>query len=190
MFRDLFNISSFRLIPISIIFEAENKVSEKDLEVLNSYFSDYEFKNPLIEIENSIEESTKFLKYILYLFSVVSLISSLILSIIIGIISFIEERKEINLFLVLGYRKTEISKMFFIDSFINNFQCLISSFIVLIFINLFVGRIVGSKLNLGSINLFSLISVIADVLIVLLLTLFSTLLVKKMLKQSKYGEIY
>ncbi len=190
LFRDLFNISSFRLIPISIIFETEDKVSENDLEVLNSYFSDYEFKNPLIEIENSIDESTKFLKYILYLFSVVSLISSLILSIIISIISFIEERKEINLFLILGYRKAEISKMFFMDSFINNVQCLISSFVVLVFINLLVGRMVGSKLNIGSINLFSFASVIIDILIVLLLTLFSTLLVKKMLKKTKYGEIY
>ena len=190
LFRDLFNISSFRLIPISIIFETEDKVSENDLEVLNSYFSDYEFKNPLIEIENSIDESTKFLKYILYLFSVVSLISSLILSIIISIISFIEERKEINLFLILGYRKVEISKMFFMDSFINNVQCLISSFVVLVFINLLVGRMVGNKLNIGSINLFSFPSVAIDILIVLLLTLFSTLLVKKMLKQTKYGEIY
>lgn len=190
LFRDLFNISSFRLIPISIIFETADKVSENDLEVLNSYFSDYEFKNPLIEIENSIDESTKFLKYILYLFSFVSLISSLILSIIISIISFIEERKEINLFLILGYRKAEISKMFFMDSFINNVQCLISSFVVLVFINLLVGRMVGSKLNIGSINLFSFASVIIDVLIVLLLTLFSTLLVKKMLKKTKYGEIY
>ena len=79
LFRDLFKISSFRLIPNSIIFETEEKVDEKNLEKLNDLFADYEFKNPMLEIENSIEESTRFLTYILYAFSLVSVISSIIL---------------------------------------------------------------------------------------------------------------
>ena len=72
------------------------KVGEEELKKLNSYFGDYEFKNPLLEIENSIEESTSFLRYILYAFSLLSIFSSLILSFV---ITFIKESK---LFVILG----------------------------------------------------------------------------------------
>lgn len=135
LFRDLFKISSFRLIPNSIIFEMDNRVDEIQLEKLNSLFEEYEFKNPLLEIERSIEESTTFLRYILYGFSILSIISSLILSFIITFINANEQKGEIKLFITLGLRNREIFKMFFIDNLVSSIFCVLSSILSLIFIN-------------------------------------------------------
>ena len=184
LFRDLFKISSFRLIPNSIIFETEEKVDEKSLEKLNDLFADYEFKNPMLEIENSIEESTRFLTYILYAFSLVSVISSIILSLIISYINALEEVNEIKLLKTLGFNNFEILKMFFCDNFLQSGICILTSLVSLIFINFFVSKAVGNMIGLGNINVFSPLAVISIFLVAGFIILVSTTSVNKVLKKA------
>lgn len=184
LFRDLFRISSFRLIPNSIIFETEEKVDEKSLEKLNSLFADYEFKNPMLEIENSIEESTKFLTYILYGFSLVSIISSIILSLIISYINALEEVNEIKLLKTLGFNNFQILKMFFCDNFLQSGICILTSLISLIFINFFVSKAIGNMIGLGNVNVFSPLAIISIFLVAGFIILISTTSVNKVLKKA------
>ena len=177
LFRDLFKISSFRLVPNSIIFEMNEKVGEEELKKLNSYFGDYEFKNPLLEIENSIEESTSFLRYILYAFSLLSIFSSLILSFIITFINANEQKGEIKLFITLGLRNKEIFKMFFVDNLINSLICIVTSICSLLFINIFVSQALGKMIGLSSLsifNVFSILVVIGVAFIIVLASSFAT----------------
>lgn len=120
LFRDLLKISSFNLLPNSIVFETETLFNESDINKLNNFFSDYEFSNPLLTIEESINESLHFLNVLLYMFSVFAIISSCILLLIITLISVIEMRKEIAIFTILGFRKFEIFKLFLIENLANS----------------------------------------------------------------------
>ena len=184
LFRDLFKISSFRLIPNSIIFETEEKVDEKSLEKLNDLFADHEFKNPMLEIENSIEESTRFLTYILYAFSLVSVISSIILSLIISYINALEEVNEIKLLKTLGFNNFEILKMFFCDNFLQSGICILTSLVSLIFINFFISKAIGNMIGLGNINVFSPLAVISIFLVAGFIIIVSTTSVNKVLKKA------
>lgn len=184
LFRDLFKISSFRLIPNSIIFEMDNRVDEIQLEKLNSLFEEYEFKNPLLEIERSIEESTTFLRYILYGFSILSIISSLILSFIITFINANEQKGEIKLFITLGLRNREIFKMFFIDNLVSSIFCILSSILSLIFINFFVSKSLGSIVGLSSLSLFNFFSVFVILIIALIVVLVSSLATRSVILEN------
>lgn len=178
LFRDLFNVSSFRLIPNSIIFSMDEKVDESELRKLNGLLADYSFKNPLLEIENSVEESTKFLRYILYGFSLISIISSLILSSLITMINATEQKNEIELLSILGFENKEIRKMFLIDNFLNSLVCVVSSLAALIFINIFVGKAIGEQIGLEAINVFTPLSILVVIFVAFLIVITSSFAIK------------
>ena len=184
LFRDLFNVSSFRLIPNSIIFTMDEKVDESQLKKLNGLLADYSFKNPLLEIENSVEESTKFLRYILYGFSLISIISSLILSSLITMINATEQKNEIELLSILGFDNKEIRKMFLIDNFLNSLVCVISSLAALIFINIFVGKAIGEQIGLEAINVFTPLSILVVIFVAFLIVITSSFAIKTQMKKN------
>lgn len=184
LFRDLFGISTFRLIPNSIILNTSNKISESELDKLNSMFDQYIFLNPLIEIEKSVAESTYFLKFILFSFALISLISSIILSVIITIINTTEQKSEIALFKTIGFRNSEISKIFLFESSINGLLCLFTSILSLILINALVGSNLGKSLGVSSLNLFSPLAFITILLITCFIVCCSFICVKKALKED------
>ena len=184
LFRDLFNVSSFRLIPNSIIFTMDEKVDESELKKLNGLLADYSFKNPLLEIENSVEESTKFLRYILYGFSLISIISSLILSSLITMINATEQKNEIELLSILGFDNKEIRKMFLIDNFLNSLVCVISSLAALVFINIFVGKAIGEQIGLEAINVFTPLSILVVIFVAFLIVITSSFAIKTQMKKN------
>ena len=138
----------------------------------------------MLEIENSIEESTRFLTYILYAFSLVSVISSIILSLIISYINALEEVNEIKLLKTLGFNNFEILKMFFCDNFLQSGICILTSLVSLIFINFFVSKAIGNMIGLGNINVFSPLAVISIFLVAGFIILVSTTSVNKVLKKA------
>lgn len=188
LFRDIFKVSTFDLIPNSIVFELDHIVNENELKKLNSYFAGYEFKNPLIEISESINESTSFLRILLFVFSIISIVSSLLLSLIITLINAKEEKREISLFIVLGYRNSEISKLYFLDNLIHSCLSLCLSFVSLIFINILLGKSLGSVLGVASISLISPVSILSLILITIIISFVSNLSIFSAIRHNSVQE--
>lgn len=184
LFRDLFKVSSFRLIPNSIIFEMEERTTEEKLGKLNSLFEEYEFKNPLLEIEKSIEESTSFLRYLLYAFSILSIVSSLTLSFIITYINANEQKEEIKLLITLGLRNKEIFKMFLMDNLANSVLCVVSAIASLLLINTLVSKSLGTMVGLTSLNLFNSLSVLVILIVALIVVVISSLATRSVILEN------
>ena len=54
MFRDLFEISAFNLIPNAIIYEFENKPSKEEIDKINKKIKEYEILDPYSPIEENV----------------------------------------------------------------------------------------------------------------------------------------
>lgn len=175
LFRDFFKISSFNLIPTSIIFDIGKKLGEKELNELENVLPNYEFINPILQIEKSIEDSTSFLKYILISFSLIAIVSSLILMFIVTLINAIESRKEIAILTVLGFEKIEILKIFIIDNLFNSISSYFVSTVSLVFVSLFVGKVLGDSLGLTGFQLTSPLSIVINLFITMVIALFGTI---------------
>lgn len=175
LFRDLFKISAFSLIPTSIIFETNGSMSKKDIEKLNGYFAEYEISNPILAIEESVNESMKFLNYLLYAFTIVSIISSLILLVIISLVNALESKKEIAIFTILGFDRYQILKIFVIDNMVQCFASYILSSISLLFIISIVGNLLSSSYGLSTINLANPMYLLVNFLIILFLSIASSI---------------
>ena len=188
LFRDIFKLSCFNLIPNSIVFEMDHSVEEDELKKLNSLFADYEFKNPLVEISKSINESTSFLKILLVIFSVVSLISCLLLSLIITLVNAKEQKREISLFVVLGYRNSEISKLFFMDNLVHSIISLILSIATLIILNFTLGSALGNIVGASKINIFSPLMLIVLIFITFFISFFSNIAIFNVIKNTNIQE--
>lgn len=175
LFRDFFKISTFNLIPTSVIFETNEKLKDEKLKELELILPNYSFVNPILQIENSIEDSTKFLKYILLSFSGIAIISSLILMLIVTLINAIEARKEIAILYVLGFEKSEIINIFIFDNLMNSISCYVFSVLSLFLVSSVVGKMLGSTLGLQGFVLTSPISILVNLIITIVIALFGTL---------------
>jgi len=171
LFRDLFKVSSFELIPQSIIFTMKQKVTENEVKKLNEIFNGYEFKNPLFEIEKSVNDSTKFLKITLYVFSGLTLISVLILTILLSVISSLEQKREIGLFRILGFNKSQLLKIPLFESIIEVIICFVISTISLIITDFLLSKTLENSLSLSNFSILSPISFGLIVLVSLIIVL-------------------
>lgn len=174
LFRDFFKISAFNLIPTSIIFETNDKLKKESIDQLEKLMPDYSFVNPILQIENSIEESTRFLKYILLAFSGVAIASSLILMLIVTLINAIESRKEIAIFNVLGFENGEIIKIFILDNLVNSLTCFVLSSLSLTFVSLFLSEFLSKSIGVGEFLLLSPLSILINLIISIVIALFGT----------------
>ena len=175
LFRDFFKVSGLNLVPTSIIFEAKTSLNKDEIDKLNKYFSDYELSNPLYVIEESINDSTKFLKILLLIFSGLSIISSLILLFIISIISAIEQRKEISIYKVLGFSNFEVLKMFLLENGLTTGVSFLISIVSLLFVSIIGQGLFKTALGIENLVIFSPLALIFNLLLAIILTLASSI---------------
>ncbi len=175
LFRDFFKVSSFNLVPTSIIFETKTPLNANEIAKFNEYFSDYELSNPLYEIEKSINESTKFLKLLLIIFSALSVVSSIILLFIITLISAIEQRKEISIYKVLGFSNREILKMFLLENGLSTGVSFLISVIALGAVSIFSQSIFKTTLGINNLVIFSPLSILFNFILVIILSIVASI---------------
>jgi len=188
LFRDLFKVSGFNLVPTSIIFETKNSLNADEIAKFNEYFSNYELSNPLYEIEKSINESTKLLKILLIIFSALSVVSSIILLFIITLISAIEQRKEISIYKVLGFSNREILKMFLLENGLSTGVSFVISVIALGVISVVSQPLFKSTLGIDNLVIFSPLSLLFNFLLVIVLSLIASIGAYKEIKNVNINK--
>ena len=183
LFRDLFSISAFELNVNSVTFFLDEKLSEEDLNILNSNLEEYEIISPLKEINESLNETMSYVLLFLLIFTIISFISSIILFSIINYISFLEIKKEIAILIMIGYSNLEIIKYFFINNLLSGLISLLISMFSLISIS-FLLQILSTQIFGVSTNFyFSFFSILIMVLFLLTISLISLIILLKPLKK-------
>ena len=146
LFRDLFKISSLYLVPTSIVFKTKSRMDFNKLNNLREVFPQYNFVNPIENIENSIDDSTIFLKFILNVFSLTTILITILLMLIITTISTIQNHRENAIFKVLGFNNITISSIYLIENLYLGVQCFCISSLSLFLINFLLSKILDSFL--------------------------------------------
>ena len=182
LFRDLFKESAFNLLLNSIIFETKEKVSQEDIKQINSYFDEYELVDPMNEINESINEVLFYLEIILYSFSLVTIISSIIVLAIINLINIDEDKKEIAILSLLGFDTNQILKMEFINSLSFSLISFITSGISIVFINYFIFNVFKNQFGYVSTLTFPTIPLVFLFLTILFMTFISLLFIYRPIK--------
>ncbi|MFA6755675.1 MAG: ABC transporter ATP-binding protein/permease [Bacilli bacterium] len=159
LFRDLFQISSFSLLPNALVYEFSEKPSDELIEKLSSSFIEYEFNNPLEGIESGINSTLGYLNYVLYALSIITIVSSIILLIIINYINIDDLKRDYSILSALGFSRDEILKMHLMNTLLPCLVSLIISFINLLLTNNLLSEMFTSQLGLTtniSINLVTI----------------------------------
>src|SRR5574344_2742289 len=89
----------------------DKQPTSKELDSYNTLFEEYKFSDPLESFDDGIEDTLKYLEYILIALSSVTMVSSFLLLIIINYIDVIESKKDYAILTVIGFLKREITRM-------------------------------------------------------------------------------
>lgn len=173
LFRDFFQISSFNLIPNSIVYEFKQKPSNEEINKINRAFPEYEIIDPFASINKTINETFSYLNIALTIFTIFSSLSSIILLFVINTINFEEDKNEIKFLEILGFRNYEVNKMQLIKIFSFVLPSTILSCFSMFLISFTLNGTLTKSLGLSieyNVPLFSLIGILA---LSVIITIFS-----------------
>ena len=188
LFRDLLNISSFRLNIESITYLLDRKLSDEEISSLNKALDEYEFYSPLNDINETIDDTLSYIVLFLTIFSLFSIISSIILFSIYSFISFLEMRKEIAILALLGFSNYEIVKFFLFNNFLTSLiSYLISSF-SLTTISLFISLVLYEMFKIEISVYFSYIPFLIMFLLIVIFSFISIILILRPLQKLDFKK--
>lgn len=189
-FRDNLGVSSFNLLPKSIVFEFDNEVDTISIcEKFNKTFYDYVFSNPLENLSNSISETLSYAKTILLLFSVLSSIISILLLVTVLLLSILESKQDITVYKCTGIRNSDIKSSFVSEAIVQTLIAFFFTMIEMITVDIAISFVLDDAI--GSTSTFSINPL--PILIVFIIAIFSSftisqfvvsILLKKKKKQA------
>ncbi len=174
LYRDLFNISPINLSISNITFFLDSKINKSIIDAFNEYNPNFNLIAPLLEIENSLNESLKVISLVLSIFSVFSLISCMILLIITSYIKFIKSKKESAILILLGFNDYEIFRNSFYSNLFIGLISVVFSIFSLIIGNILISLIINKMIGGSSILLMNNYSILLLILIIILLSFVSS----------------
>ena len=188
LFRDLLNISSFRLNIDSITFLLDEKLSDEDIATLNTNLDEYEFYSPLNDINKTINDTLSYIVLFLTIFSLFSIISSIILFSIYSFISFLEMRKEIAILALLGFSNYEIVKFFLFNNFLTSLISYLISSISLTTISLFISLVLYQMFKIEISIYFSYLPFLIMFLLIVIFSFVSIILILRPLSKLDFKK--
>ena len=174
LYRDLFNISPINLNISNITFFLDNKIDKSTIDTFNDLNQNYNLVAPLLEIENSLNESLKIISLVLSVFSVFSLISCMILLTITSYIKFIKSKKESAILILLGFNNYEIFRNSFYSNLFIGLISVVFALFSLIIGNVLISLIINKMIGGSNILLMNNYSVLLLISIIILLSFISS----------------
>lgn len=177
-FRDKLGVSAFYLIPKAIVFEFESQNEANEaLTLLEATVSGYKIESPIEELRTNIDSTLSYANTILKVFSILASVISILLLATTMMLNIIESKNDINLFSLLGIRKSEINSCFVVQSVLQGLISFIISSMELISVDFVISYMLSSNLNIDF--KFSFNS--KPVLIILIISIFVPIIVSKFL---------
>ena len=153
-FQVMLDISAFNLGINSMILEVRNEKNvDSIITKLKRAFPDYEFSNPMSEINKSISQVCGYIEIALMCFSIIAVVISTLLLSICNYLYILENKKDIGLVRCIGVNKKEASKFVITHSMIMCFISFILSSLELFLISFVISEEVAK--NMGNAFNFS-----------------------------------
>lgn len=132
-FQCQLGISNFELLPIGMSMEIEDKTNSQEvIKSLEKEFPYYSFFNPMEDIEKQADNLCFYMKIILFVLSIATLLIAICLISICNYLHVIEIKKDIGLIQCIGITKKESTKMLYFHSLFVAITGAITSIIELI----------------------------------------------------------
>ncbi len=177
-FRDELGAESFYLSPRSVVFELDDEVDADALvKRLNKMYKDYVFVNPLTEITKSIETTLSYAKTILFVFSLLSSLISLLLLATVILLDILESKEEIKIYKYIGISSKDISSLFVCQSITQTLIAFFFSMLEIIVFEISISLALDNMLNYQS----SFSIEIVPILVVFLISIIFAYLVSKLM---------
>ena len=173
-FRDQLGISSFYLIPKSIVMEFDSQDSAKAaMKDIESIITGYKIVNPIEELRTNIDTTLEYANTILKVFSVLAAVISILLLGTTMMLTIIESENDVKLLNFLGIRKRNINSCFVVQSvvqglisfFVSSIELIIVDFVMSYMLSDTLGINFKFSLNSKPILIIFLIAIIVPVLV-------------------------
>ncbi len=187
-FRDKLGVSSFNLVPTSMIINLlDNTNIDLLIADLSASFREYNFSCPLQEIGATVDETMSYISSIAITFSFISLIITILLLALISYLNAIESINEVKLLKHLGHNNKAINQYIvsqsLVISLITTFTSIGELLIFQIFLSKFLGNYFGvaSSISINVLPIF-IISIIGILLPIIISFIISNIAIKKIIK--------
>lgn len=189
-FRDKLGISSFRLIPKSVVIELDSDVdASKIIKKLNKMFHEYNFASPSEELSSSVDSTLEYANVILIGFSILSTFISILLLGTVVLLNILESKEEVSLLNVLGIKHRDISSMFVVQSLIQGFLAFVVSAIEIVVVDIVISKALGDTLSVNLGYSINFIPVLIVFVISIVLPIITSFVVIKFLFKNKTNFI-
>lgn len=149
-FRDKIGVSSFNLIPTSIVLEFKTQEQAKEaLKDLETIASNYKIESPIDDLKTNIDSTLDYANTILNIFSILATAISILLLGTTMMLTLIENKHEIRLLKLLGINNYDINTCFVVQSIIQGLISLFTSSLELIFMDYLLSKSLGERLGIG-----------------------------------------
>ena len=176
-FQVKLGVSIFSLGIYSISYSVKNKNQmNESIERGNKLFSEFVFYNPMNDFNLGVDEICRFIQIALLIFSLVSVIVSILLLSTCSYLHVIENKKDIGLARCLGIPKLEASKFIFAHSFLSSFISFSLSSIELFIFTLFSMFTISKMLGSSTVFSFNPLSLLAMFGLTFIISLFSSII--------------
>ena len=183
-FQTMLDVSAFNLCINSMIIDVKNdKNVDSIIERLKMAFPDYEFSNPMSEINKSVNQVCGYIEIALMCFSVISVVISTLLLSICNYLYILENKKDIGLVRCLGIPKKEAKKFVVTHSVIMCFVSFILSSIELLLISLFISSEIAKNMGNSFQFSFNYLSLLYMFLLAFVISLSSSLIISSKLNR-------
>lgn len=166
---------SINLQPYSISINIENKKNIKEMQTfLKDRFKDFNVYTPLLSINSEIDSILNIIKLILFIFSFLSMITSIFLLLLISKSLIQEYKNDILILYILGKRKNDCLKLYKKYNLFILLLVLFSNFIFSLFLHFFISKLISNILVINFIPSYSIFGIFFVVFLLILIYFFST----------------
>ena len=148
-FRDKLGVSSFYLIPKSIVLEFKSQDEAKSaMKLLEDTIVGYKITNPIDELKTNIDTTLEYANTILKVFSILAAVISILLLGTTMMLNIIESENDIKLLGFLGIKRSNINSCFVTQSVIQGMISFLVSSVELIIIDFLMGYMLSDTLGI------------------------------------------
>ena len=148
-FRDKLGVSSFYLIPKSIVLEFKSQDEAKSaMKLLEDTIVGYKITNPIDELKTNIDTTLDYANTMLKVFSILAAVISILLLGTTMMLNIIESENDIKLLGFLGIKRSNINSCFVTQSVIQGMISFLVSSAELIIIDFLMGYMLSDTLGI------------------------------------------
>lgn len=173
---------------ITDIYIYANNLNSKNK--IKDLLKDYEIFDNAEEVVNLTKKMVDGISLVLILFSVISLIVSMIMIFVISYISVMERNKDIGIYKSIGFRNKDIKKLFIIENLIIGMCSFYLTMIFILLVSNVINKFVYSYINFEHIMSLDILNIILLFFLSLILCYVASFIPAKIASNKKIVDIF